>query len=229
MKIIFIFLIIFVFLLSFTVYKYISKELKKTSKTQQKIMKECKTEDERKEALRNLKRKNIKKSLIFYFALLIGLPVICFLLLILLRTIPHTQIKPIGSYELFNSNGISYYGKHDYSIFCYNNGSLAFSTYKIFDKKNKTVFETNSYEKFLSKLEDMFKNTKIEKINFYGTCLSDPGYKSLGYALKNSKLIDSHEVEEIKDGQLIHIKTVNGILIKIEYLWDDMICTCKGA
>ena len=229
MKIIFIFLVIFVFLVGYVVYKFISKELKKSLGNQQKIMEECKTEEERKEALRILKKKNIKKSIIFYFALLIGLPIICFLFLILLRTIPHAQIKPIGSYELFKSNGISYYGKHEYSIFCNNNGILALSTYKIFDKKNKTVFETNSYEKFLNKLESIFINTKIEKINFYGTCLSDPGYKSLGYALTNSKLIESHEIENVQDGQLIHIKTINGILIKIEYLWDDMICTCKEA
>ena len=89
MKIIFIFLIIFVFLVGFAVYKFISKELKKSLESQQKILEECKTEEERKEALRNLKRKNIKKSIIFYFALLIGLPIICFLFLILLRAIPH--------------------------------------------------------------------------------------------------------------------------------------------
>ena len=140
-----------------------------------------------------------------------------------------SNIKPIGSYELFKQNGITYYGKHDYSIFCENNGFPAFSTYKIFDKKNKTVFKTKSYEEFLNKLEEMFMTSNIKKINFYGTCLSDPGYKSLGYAINNSTLIEFHEIEELQNGQLIHIRTINGILINIEYLWDDMICTCKGA
>ncbi|MCR5763898.1 MAG: hypothetical protein K6G00_11010 [Treponema sp.] len=146
-----------------------------------------------------------------------------------IRKISVSDIKPIGSYELFKQNGISYYGKHDYSIFCENNGLPAFSTYKIFDKKSKTVFETKSYEKFLNKLEDMFKNKDIKKINFYGTCLLDPGYKSLGYAINNSTLIESHEIEELPNGQIIHLKTINEILINIEYLWEDMICTCKGA
>lgn len=110
-----------------------------------------------------------------------------------------------------------------------NNGFPAFSTYKIFDKRNKTVFKTKSYEEFLNKFEEMFMTSNIKKINFYGTCLSDQGYKSLGYAINNSTLIESHEIEELQNGQLIHIRTINGILINIEYLWDDMICTCKGT
>ena len=75
----------------------------------------------------------------------------------------------------------------------------------------------------------MFINKKIDKINFYGTCSSDPCYKSLRHALNNSKLVESYELEKLQEGQLIHIKTKNGNMIKIEYLWEDMICTCKGV
>ena len=216
-------------LVGFAVYKLISREMKKSLEVQTKILNECKTEEERNAALILLKRKNIKKVIISSLCFFIGLPIVILLLMLLIRRIPHVEIKPLGSYELFSENGITYYGKHDYSIFCYNNGILAFSSYKIFNKKNKSVFETNSYENFMSKLEDMFKNQGVEKINFYGTCLSDPGFKSLGYALDNSHLVESHEIEKVSDAYLIHIKTVNGTAITIEYLWDDMICTCKGA
>lgn len=44
-----------------------------------------------------------------------------------------------------------------------NNGFPAFSTYKIFDKRNKTVFKTKSYEEFLNKLEEMFMTSNIKK------------------------------------------------------------------
>ena len=230
MKITFILIIgIFIICTSFVIYKLVSRELKKNSEIQNKIINESKSEEEKNIALNKFKRKNIKKGIIIALAFYLGLPIICFPCLLVIRKLSVSNIKPIGSYKLFEQNGITYYGKHEYSIFCENNGFLTFSTYKIFDKKNKTVFETKSYEEFLNKLEEMFKTPNIKKINFYGTCLSDPGYKSLGYAINNSTLIESHEIEEIPDGQLIHIKTVNGILINIEYLWDDMICTCKGA
>lgn len=154
---------------------------------------------------------------------------VSFLFFIFFRITHRSNIHPIGSYELFSENNISYYGSHDYSIFCNNEGFLQLSTYKIFDKNKKTVFETESYEKFILKLEDMFKNDKIEKINFYGTCLLNPGYQSLGYALNNSQLVEYHEIENFDDKQLIHIMTVNDVIIEIEYLWSDIICTCKGA
>ena len=236
MKIIFILkctpIIVFLIIIICTalvIYKLISRELKKNSEIQKKIINECKSEEERNIALNNLKKNNKKKVIISSLVFYIGLPIICFPCLLLIRKSSISNIKPIGSYVLFEQNGITYYGKHEYSIFCENNGFLIFSTYKIFDKKNKSVFETKSYEEFLNKLEEMFSNHEIKKINFYGTCLSDPGYKSLGYAINNSNLIESHEIEELPNGQLIHIKTVNGILINIEYLWEDMICTCKGA
>ena len=54
-------------------------------------------------------------------------------------------------------------------------------------------------------------------------------YQSLGYALDNSQLIEYHEKENFDDKQLIHIKTVNEILIEIEFLWSDIICTCRGV
>lgn len=158
-----------------------------------------------------------------------NLQVVLFITLILIRQISFVKIKPIGSYELCELNGISYYGKHNYSIFCDNNGDPAFSTYKIFNKVDKIKIETNSYNEFINKLEELFTTKEIEKINFYGTCLADLGYKSLGYALNNSHLIESHENEDLDDKKLIHVKTKNGIMIEIEYLHEDMICTCSGA
>ncbi|WP_296686424.1 hypothetical protein [Treponema sp. UBA3813] len=113
----------------------ISRELKKNSEIQKKIINECKSEEERNIALNKLKRKNIKKGIIIALAFYLGLPIICFPCLLVIRKLSVSNIKPIGSYELFKQNGITYYGKHDYSIFCENNGFPAFSTYKIFDKK----------------------------------------------------------------------------------------------
>ena len=228
MVIIFILLFIVIVIVGFVTYKVCSRLIKKSSETQKKIMDEYKTEEDRENALKKLRRKNVKKAIVIYLVFLIGLPLIFFPFMLLLRMVPHSEIKPIGSYELFKEDGVSYYGKHDYSIFCQNNGIRAFSSYKIFNKKNETVFETNSYERFFSKLEEMFKNPDIEKINFYGTCTVDSGYQSLEYALDKSRLIESYEINKIQDDKLIQIKTINGILIKIEYLVDDRICTCKG-
>ena len=224
-----IFILLFALIVCFVAYKLFSRQIKKSSEIQKKIMDEYETEEEREKALKILKRKNVKKAIVIYLLFLIALPAIFFPFMLLVKMIPHSEIKPIGSYELFKDDGVSYYGKHDYSIFCNNNGMLALSSYKIFDKINGTVFETNSYEKFISKLENMFKNLDFEKINFYGSCTVDSGYKSLEYALDKSRLVESHEIKKIQDGELIQIKTKNGILIKIEYLVDDMICTCKGG
>ena len=164
------------------------------------------------------------------FILLSILFIVVFLLFfVFFQVIPKSDTYSIGSYELFSENGISYYGTHDYSIFCSNDGFLQLSIYKIFDDKKKTVFETCSYDDFILKLEDMFQIDKIEKINLYGTCLLNSSYQSLGYALDNSQLIEYHEKENFDDKQLIHIKTVNEILIEIEFLWSDIICTCRGV
>ena len=64
----------------------------------------------------------------------------------------------------------------------------------------------------------MFMTSNIKKINFYGTCLSDPGYKSLGYAINNSTLIESHEIEELQNGQLIHIQLLIILTIKAQQI-----------
>ncbi|MBP5451606.1 MAG: hypothetical protein J6Y16_05170 [Treponema sp.] len=226
-----IFFVIFViaFIIYLVISKFVSRLLKKAKETEARILNESKTEEERIKALKDFKRKNGLRCIGFYIVYLIGLPLIFVPLMFFIRSIPHMNVKPIGSYELFSENGTSYYGDHDYSIFCYNKGLLAFSSYKIYNNREKTVFETNSYENFISKLKDMFENDKIQKINFYGTCTSDPGYKSLGYALNKSKLIKSHEIENLQDRQLIHIKTVDSTIIEIEYLSDDMICTCQGG
>ncbi len=98
-----------VILVGFVVYKLISREMKKSLETQTKILQECKTEEERAAALQLLKRKNIKKSLMIYICIFIGLPIVVFPLMLLIRRIPHVEIKPLGSYELFTENGITYY------------------------------------------------------------------------------------------------------------------------
>lgn len=222
-------ILIVIILISLSVYKLISWQLKKQLLEAERISKESKTEEERTNALRELKRKNIVKSIISYFVFILGLSILFITASIFIRKISFIKIKPIGSYELCERNGISYYGKHEYSIFCDNNGDPAFSIYKIFNKINKTKIETNSYEEFIGKLEELFMTKEIDKINFYGTCSADLGYKSLGYALNNSHLIEYHAKEDLEDRQIIHVKTINGILIEIEYLHDDMICTCSGA
>lgn len=228
---IFIYIIIFFlcFIVFLVTYKFISCELKKASERMSGILVQCKTEEEKLKAMKSERRKNMKRCLKFVLFFYLGITILVFLFFFLFHKMSGSNIKPIGSYELFRENNVSYYGKYDYSIFCYNNGFFELSTYKIFDKKEETVFETQSYEEFISKLENMFINKKIDKINFYGTCTSDPGYKSLRHALNNSKLVESYELEKLQEGQLIHIKTKNGNTIKIEYLWEDMICTCKGV
>ncbi len=167
------------------------------------------------------------RILICIFAVVLSLSVL-FLLTFAVKKNPYSSIKPLGAYELFRLNDISYYGKHDYAIFCSNDGFVSLSLYKIFDKKSKSVFETNSYDKFFAKLEELFRDKGIQKINFYGTCSSDYGYQSLKYALRSSKSIESYEMENFNERQLVHIKTKNGVNIEIEYLLEDMICTCRG-
>lgn len=212
----------------FLMYKIVRNQIKKASERNKKILKEYEAE-ERTNALKIEKKKNTLRALFIYLIYLLGFPIICLIVLLFAKTFPHEKIRPLGSYLLFQENGISYYGNHDYSIFCYSNGFEQFSSYKIFEKKEKNVFETNSYEKFLTKLEDLFREKKIKKINFYGTCLADLGYRSLGYALKKSTLIKSHEIEDLEEKQLIHVETANGVKIEIEYLNEDMICTCRGV
>lgn len=98
-----------VILVGFVVYKLISREMKKSLETQTKILQECKTEEERNAALKLLKRKNSKKVIISSLCFFIGLPIVVLLLMLLIRKIPHVEIKPLGSYELFTGNGITYY------------------------------------------------------------------------------------------------------------------------
>ena len=74
-------------LLAFVVYKVISREMKKSLEVQIKILNECKTEEEREAALKLLKRKNIKKVIIASLCFFIGLSIVVFLLMILIRTV----------------------------------------------------------------------------------------------------------------------------------------------
>jgi hypothetical protein len=65
MKIIFFSIIgIFIICTALVIYKLISRELKKNSEIQKKIINECKSEEERNIALNKLKRKNIKRELL---------------------------------------------------------------------------------------------------------------------------------------------------------------------
>lgn len=75
-------------LVGFTVYKLISREMKKSLEVQTRILQECKTEEEREAALQLLKRKNIKKSVMIYLCIFIGMPIVIFLLMLLVRLIP---------------------------------------------------------------------------------------------------------------------------------------------
>lgn len=152
---IFIYIIIFFlcFIVFLVTYKFISCELKKASERMSEILVQCKTEEEKLKAMKAERRKNMKRCLKFVLFFYLGITILVFLFFFLFHKMSGLNIKPIGSYELFRENNVSYYGKYDYSIFCYNNGFFELSTYKIFDNKEKTVFETKSYEEFISKLE----------------------------------------------------------------------------
>lgn len=81
-------LVAVIVLVGFVVYKLISKEMKKSLEAQTKILNEYKTEEERAAALQLLKRKNIKKSVMIYLCIFIGMPIVIFLLMLLVRLIP---------------------------------------------------------------------------------------------------------------------------------------------
>ena len=75
-------------LVGFAMYKLISKELKKATEAQTEILNECKTEEERAAALKLLKKKNIKKCGIICLCYFIGMPIVIFLLMLLVRRFP---------------------------------------------------------------------------------------------------------------------------------------------
>ncbi len=73
MKIIFFSILgIFIICTALVIYKLISRELKKNSEIQKKIINEYKSEEERNIALNKLKRKNIKKGIIMKCTPIIG-------------------------------------------------------------------------------------------------------------------------------------------------------------
>ena len=77
--------VVFVLTVALIVYKIISFMMKKASEESTKILNECKTEEERQFALKNLQKKNIKKGLIFYPIVMGGIVFITFLVMLFLR------------------------------------------------------------------------------------------------------------------------------------------------
>lgn len=64
-------LIILIVLISLSVYKLVSWQLKKARHESERIINEYKTDEERTTALKELKRKNFGKAVISYFAFII--------------------------------------------------------------------------------------------------------------------------------------------------------------
>lgn len=62
---------LFVFIIAFFVYKFISYQLRKTTEESRRIIEECKTEEERIKELNILKKKNIKRSILYYFLFMV--------------------------------------------------------------------------------------------------------------------------------------------------------------
>ena len=216
-----------IFAISFAVYKLISMELEKARKDSEQILNECKTDEEKTNAITKLKRKNIQRAFGFYFFVIVILALLVFAFAVIRLQQNKSTFTPLGSYILFENNGQKYYGKHDYSIFCaadYPDGKHA--TYKIFSKKDKTVFETKSCDQFILELEKLFNDQQIDKINLYSVCGTNSSYYALGFALNNSNLIQKHEIERIEKNQIIHVITKNGVNIEIEFLVEDMLCIC---
>ena len=77
----------FVPAVGFTVYKLVSLMMKKESEESSKILNECKTDEERTIALKNLQKKNSRKALLFYLIMMITIAVIGFLFILILRFI----------------------------------------------------------------------------------------------------------------------------------------------
>lgn len=65
-------------------YKLISWQLKKQLNEAEKIIKECKTEEERQKSLAMLKKKNIKRSLASYLLFMVCLSIILFFVLLII-------------------------------------------------------------------------------------------------------------------------------------------------
>lgn len=77
----------FVAVVGFTVSKVVSLMIKKASEESSKILNECKTDEERTIALKNLQKKNSRKALLFYLIMMITIAVIGFLFILILRFI----------------------------------------------------------------------------------------------------------------------------------------------
>ncbi len=67
------------------VYKFIRWELNKSSEAAKEIMNKYETEEEREKALKMLRRKNMRKAGFVYLIFMIGLPLIAFFVLLMIR------------------------------------------------------------------------------------------------------------------------------------------------
>ena len=76
---------VFVIAIALIVYKVITLMMKKATDESSRILKECKSEEERQIALKNLQKKNIKKCLIFYPIVMGGIVFVTFLVMLILR------------------------------------------------------------------------------------------------------------------------------------------------
>lgn len=78
---------IFTILIAVVVYKLVLWMLKKAKDESIKILNECKTEEERANALKAARRRNLIRAIIFYMLLFIGIPLLCLPLFVFLRTV----------------------------------------------------------------------------------------------------------------------------------------------
>lgn len=73
-------ILIFVILLSLSIYKIISSYVKKQLRESERIISECKTEEERQSTLNMLKKKNMKRAMLSYLLFVVCLSVIAFVI-----------------------------------------------------------------------------------------------------------------------------------------------------
>ena len=125
-----IFTILFIIIISLVVYKLISRELTNNSGIQKKIINECKTEVERNIALSNLRRRNKRKLIIITLVFYIGLPIICFPCLLVIRKISVSKMTTIVASQ-------DYVKKYSYAEPWYSSGTDG--GYSIYEIKIKST------------------------------------------------------------------------------------------
>lgn len=93
-------IILVVLLLIFlSFYKIISWQLKKQLNEAEKIIKECKTEEECQKSLAMLKKKNIKRSLASYLLFMVCLSIILFFVLLIIAKAHAPKHVPHAGYD----------------------------------------------------------------------------------------------------------------------------------